>query len=51
MKKLVFIAFAFVAIAFANCGNKAENIVDVEDTVTVDTTLVDTTAVDTVVAE
>ncbi len=51
MKKLVFVAFALVAMAFASCGEKQTAIETGVDTTAVDTTVVDTTAVDTVVAE
>lgn len=56
MKKLVFVAFAMFAMAFASCGGK-QTCPEVEadtlavDTTVVDSTLVDTTNVDTVVAE
>lgn len=52
MKKLVFVAFALVAMAFASCGEKQTAIVENGvDTTAVDTTVADTAAVDTVVAE
>ena len=51
MKKLVFVAFAMFAMAFASCGDKQTAPEVGADTLAVDTTMVDTTAVDTVVAE
>lgn len=51
MKKLVFVAFAMFAMAFASCGGKQTAPEVGADTLAVDTTMVDTTAVDTVVAE
>lgn len=48
MKKLVFMFAAIVAVSFASCGNKTQN-VEVEDTDSVE--VVDTVAVDTVAAD
>lgn len=57
MKKLVFMFAAIVAVSFASCGNKTQNVevdtdsVEVVDTVEVDTVAADTVAVDSVAAE
>lgn len=48
MKKLVFVAFAMFAMAFASCGDKQTAPEVGADTLAVDTTVVDTTVVDTV---
>ena len=58
MKKLVFAFAAVVAVSFAACGNKTEQVApadtdSIEEVVvdTVDTVAVDTVAADTVAAE
>lgn len=48
MKKILFAAFAVIAIGFVSCGNKAQSDETV-DSVSVDS--VDSVAVDSIVAE
>lgn len=47
MKKILFAAFAVVAVSFASCGNQFKSNVT-NDSTNVDTTHVDTTHVDSV---
>ena len=52
MKKLVFMFAAIVAVSFASCGNKTQNVeVDADTVEVVDTVAVDTVAADSVAAD
>lgn len=50
MKKLVFMFVAFAAISFASCGNKAETVAEVADSVAVDTVAADSVVADSAAA-
>lgn len=51
MKKLVFMFAAIVAVSFASCGNKTQNVEVDADSVEVVEEVVDTVAADTVAAD
>lgn len=48
MKKLIFAFATMIAMTFASCGNKVNDVINV-DTLTVDTLVADTFNVDTVI--
>ena len=51
MKKLVFMFVAFAAISFASCGNKADTVAEVADSVAVDTVAADSVVADSAAAD